>query len=144
MTADELFDKGIVFLKDNNTLGALACFEKAFEMKKAPEIQSYLAYCIALERGQITHAVYLCEAAITEDPANSVHYLNLSRILLKAKRKTDALEVLRKGISVADHPEILKLLETIGTRKRPVFRFFRRENLLNKYTGLLLSRLKLR
>ena len=34
MTADELFEKGIALLSDNNPLAALAFFEKAYTAKK--------------------------------------------------------------------------------------------------------------
>jgi len=36
MTADELFEKGIALLNDNNPLAALAFFEKAYIIKKRP------------------------------------------------------------------------------------------------------------
>ncbi len=143
-SADELFEKGVVLLKENNFLGALSCIEKAYSIRKRPEAGSYLGFCIAYERGQITEAIALCRSAIAEQPGNPVHYLNLARVYLKAKRKDDALDVLRKGISFGDNKEILSLLENVGVRKETLFPFLRRSNFLNKYAGLLLHRLKLR
>lgn len=144
MAADELFEKGVSFLKENNPLGALAYFEKAYDIRKTPEVQSYLGFCIAIERGQITEATRLCKDAIEQEPANPVHYLNLGRVYIKEKRKDEAIETLRRGLSFGDNADIRLLLESLGLRKKPVFPFLPRGNFLNKYTGLLLSRFKLR
>lgn len=144
MTTDELFEKGIALLSDNNPLAALAFFEKAYTIKKAPAIQSYLGMCIALERGKITYGLMLCNDAILQESENPVHYLNLGRIYLKAGRRVDAIETFRKGLSFGDNQEIKQILDNLGTRKKPVFPFLPRNNFLNKYAGLMLHRLKLR
>jgi len=143
-SADESFEKGIALLKENNLLGALSCMEKAYSIRKRPETGSYLGLCIAYERGQFAEAIALCQNAIAEQPKNPVHYLNLARVYLKAKRKSDALDALRKGLSSGDDKEILDLLENLGVRKKPLIPFLPRSNFVNKYTGLLLDRLKLR
>lgn len=144
MTEIELFEKGIAFLKEDNSLGALACFEKAYSIKKLPEIQSYLGFCIAVERGKITEAISLCNNAIAREPNNPVHYLNLGRIYLKTNRKAEAMDVFRKGLSIGDNEEIRVILDSLGTRKKPVFSFLPRDSFLNRYAGLILHRLKLR
>jgi len=143
-SADELFRTGLHLLDEANILGALSFFEKAHDREKSPAIQSYLGYCIAAERGQITEALKLCRAAIEEEPGNPEHYLNLGRVYLKAKRKDEAIAELRKGLSFSDNEEIRKLLDCLGLRKKPVFPFLPRNNFLNKYVGLILRRLKLR
>ncbi|KAF0144744.1 MAG: hypothetical protein FD156_1573 [Nitrospirae bacterium] len=142
--ADELFEKGLALLRDDNPLAALTCFEKAYALKKTPSLQSYLGFCIAAERGKVTEALGLCNDALAHEPDNPVHYLNLGRIYLKAGQKTDAIETLRKGLSFGENTEIHQLLENLGMRKRPVVPFLSRDNVLNKYLGLLLHRLKLR
>lgn len=142
--ADELFEKGLALLKDDNPLAALTCFEKAYTLKKTPELQSYLGFCIAAERGKITEALGLCNLALAHEPDNPVHYLNLARIYLKADKKTDTIETLRKGLSFGENAEIHQLLENLGMRKKSVVPFISRNNFLNKYLGLLLHRLKLR
>jgi len=144
MTADELFKKGIALLTDNNTLGALAYFEKAYTAKKTPSIQSYLGMCIALERGKITYGLMLCNNAILLEPGNPVHYQNLGRIYLRAGKILDAIETFRKGLLFGDNAEIKRILDSLGTRKKPVFPFLPRNNFLNKYAGLIMHRLKLR
>jgi tetratricopeptide (TPR) repeat protein len=144
MTGDKLFEQGLALLRNRNYLGALACFEKAQRVKKTPDLQSYLGLCIARERGQISEAIFLCKDAITQEPDNPVYYLNLGRVYMKAGRKADAIETLRKGLSFGDNAEIRGFLDEIGTRRNPVFSVFPRKNFLNRYLGLLLSRLKLR
>ena len=140
----ELVEKGVAFLQDNNRLAALSCFEKAYSMGKTPKLLSYLSYCIATERGQISEALKLCNEALLQEPDYPAHYLNLGRIYLHAGKKEEALSTLRKGLSYGENPVIRSLLEKIGTRNKPVFSFLPRSSYLNKYVGLLLHRLKLR
>ncbi len=140
----ELIEKGIAFLHDNDRLAALTCFDKAFVQGRSPLLMSYFSYCIATERGQIKEALKLCNDALSQEPDNPIHYLNLGRIFLHAGKGEEALSALRKGLSIGDNQMITVLLEKIGTRKKPVFPFLKRSNLLNKYAGLLLNRLKLR
>ncbi len=143
-SAEEYFKKGLQLLGEPNLLGALACFEKAHIQEKSPLIQSYLGFCIATERGQIAEALILCRAAIEADPHNPEHYLNLGRVYLKAKKKDEAIAELRRGMSFGDNQDIKALLEGLGLRKKPAFSFLARNNILNKYVGFILCRLRLR
>ena len=140
---DELIEKGIALLNANNKLAALACFDTALTMGNSPKLMSYLSYCIATERGRIQEALTLCNNALAQEPDNPLHYLNLGRIYLHAGKKNDALTALRKGLSLGDDTVIMSLLKRFGTRGKPVFPFLPRDNFLNKYTGLLLHRIKL-
>ncbi len=142
--ADELLVRGTGLLRAGNSLAALACFEKAFTIEKTPAIRSCLGLCIATERGKISEAITLCKEAIDQDPGNPLHYRNLGKVYMKAGRKTDCLEVLRKGLSCGIDPEISELLERIGMRKTPVFSFLPRRHFLNRYVGLIMRRLRLR
>jgi tetratricopeptide (TPR) repeat protein len=140
----ELTERGIALLNTDERLAALACFEKAYTKGSSPTLLSYLSYCRAMERGQIQESLKLCNEALTQEPANPVHYLNLGRIYLHAGNKDEALSSLRKGLSCGEEPTIRSLLERIGTRQKPVFPFLSRSNFLNRYIGLLLHRFKLR
>lgn len=86
----------------------------------------------------------MCHDSLEREPDNPLHYLNLGRIYLKADRKTEALEVLRRGLSHGDNQEIKQILEILGKRKKPIIPFLPRNHFLNKYIGLTLSRLQLR
>jgi len=138
------FARGVAELKEDNALAALVHFEKAVQADPKPLYLSYLGYCIARQRGQVQKGIGLCRQVMELEPEVSDHHLNLGRILLLAGNKTEALEVLREGMAVAPHPEIGKILETIGTRKPPIIGFLDRENPFNKVLGILLGRLGMR
>ncbi len=132
-------------MKIGKTLEALALFEKAFTLEpENPKLQSFLGFCIACERGKIKEAIGLCERALQADSQNIENYLNLGRVYLRAGLKTKAIETFRKGLEVDKNPEIMAELQVLGTRKKPVFPFLPRSHFLNKYLGLILSRLGLR
>ncbi len=141
---DELVQRGIQSLQQMNYLAALAYFERAYSLRKTPLAASYFALCIATERGKISDGVALCSEAIEQDPHDPRHYLNLAKIYLKAKRKPECLETLRKGLAQGEDPEIRSMLETVGVRKAPVFSFLPRRHFLNRYLGYVLRRLRLR
>ena len=140
----ELIEEGIAFLNENNRLAALSSFEKARAKNESPLLQSYLAYCIAIERGQIQKAFELCNKALAREPENPVHYLNLGRLQMHVGDKNEALTTLRKGLSHGEEPEIRVILENYGTRGKPIFPFLPRNSFLNKYIGMILHLLKLR
>jgi tetratricopeptide (TPR) repeat protein len=142
--SDELYQRGLMALQQRNSLAALAFFEKAYAIRQTPLTASHLGLCIATERGKLSDAVALCNDAIAQDPQEPRHYLNLAKVYLKAGRKTDCLDTLRKGIAQGDHPEIRLLLDTVGMRKPPVFSFLPRKHFLNRYLGFILRRLRLR
>ena len=140
----KLFDKGIKELTEGNTLSALSYFEGAFQLDETPLICSCFAFCIAKERGQIKKGISLCKDAISIEPENSSHYLNLEKIYLIEKKKEDAVYVFRKGLHYEENEQIVNELNKLGTRRPPVIPFLRRSNLLNKYLGIMLSRLGIR
>lgn len=142
--AEKLFQRGIKSVHAGDTLAALAFLEKAFRMDDSPAVSSYLAYCIAKERGQVAKAIALCEDAVKKDPSNAVHYLNLGRIYLIDRKKTAAVDAFREGLKHEMNPHIIDELHRLGLRKPPVIPFLKRSNPVNKYLGLFLSRLRLR
>ncbi|MBI4823424.1 MAG: tetratricopeptide repeat protein [Nitrospirae bacterium] len=142
--ADLLFEKGLKTLKEGNVPSALSFFEKSVSLDENPINSSYLAYCIARERGQFKKAISMCNEAIKKEPENSVIYLNLARVYLLSDKRADAIEALRKGMSCEKNQEILNELNSLGIRKPPIFRFLNRANPVNKYLGVVLKRLGLR
>ncbi|HEX8948102.1 MAG TPA: tetratricopeptide repeat protein [Dissulfurispiraceae bacterium] len=142
--AEKLFTKGVNAFSRGRTLSALAFFEKAINIESTPVCHSYLAVCIAKERGQVRKAISLCKEIIDKDPGNPVHYLNLGRIYLLAGDKTEASKAFRDGLTYGEDPQIIDELDKLVIRKPPVFPFLKRENFINKYAGLVLSTLRLR
>ena len=141
---DKLFARGLSALNNEDSLSALAYFEKAFQLESNPVYCSYFAFCLAKERGQYNKAVSLCKEAIEMEPANSTHYLNLGRIYVLLGNKPEAMQAFRQGLGHGESPQITAELDRLGARKPPVIRFLKRENPLNKYLGIFLKKLGLR
>jgi tetratricopeptide (TPR) repeat protein len=139
-----LFAQGIDAVDHGNTISALSCFEKALQIESRPIISSYFAFCIAKERGQINTAILLCTEAISKEPENSYHYLNLGRVYLVSKNKGDAVRIFREGLNYGPNEQIVHELNKLNTRKPPVFPFLKRSNPFNKYLGIILKKLHLR
>lgn len=144
VTADELFRKGLEALSNGNTIGALGSFEKALGLEDNPAFYSYFALCVAKERGQVKKAIALCEDAMKKDAENTVHYLNLGKILLRAGNQDDAIRVFREGLKYGVDPLIIDEINKLATRKPPIIPFLNRNNPINKYVGIILKRLGLR
>ncbi len=142
--AEKLFNAGLELLAQGNTLSALSCFEKAAQVEDRPVYTCHLALCIAKERGQFQLAVALCEKAIGREPQNPVHYLNLGRIFVIAGKKENAIKTFREGLRYEKDQQIIDELERLGTRKPPIVPFIRRNNPINKYLGILMTKLRLR
>lgn len=141
---ERLFKKGVELLNAGKTLSALSSFEKASRINGNLSVGSYMAFCIAKERGQLKYAVSMCEENIKKEPANSIHYLNLGRIYLLMKMREKAVLCFREGLHYEPNAQIVDELDRLGTRKKPVIPFLRRSNPLNKYLGILFRKLKLR
>jgi tetratricopeptide (TPR) repeat protein len=143
---EKLYRKGLNAIKNGNTLEALASFEKAFKLEpEKPRILSFLGLCIAYERGVVKEAISLCEKALQTEPQAVEHYLNLGKVYLKAGIKVKAIEILREGLKIDNkNPEIIAELQALGLRKKPVIPSLSRDNFINKYLGIILSKLGLR
>lgn len=138
------FERAQQELDRNNVLAALACLERALAIWNDPLWHSRFGFCIAKERGHLTRAFELCHTAIAHDPGNPLHYLYLGKTYLVAGNTYEALQAFRQGMTLGGSPEIERVLASIGTRKAPVIPFLSRDNLLNKYLGIILGRLGVR
>jgi len=146
-----------------DTLQGLIALEGAPEsLRDLPVVRSYLAYCMAKERGQYREAIRLCEAALKAEPHNPAHYLTLGRIFVLTRHKAKAMETFRRGLSndavtgaspaaesspdarAKQQAQILAEMRRLGIRKRPPFPSLPRDHALNRVTGRLLARFGLR
>lgn len=142
--AERLVTKGIEALDQGNTLSALFYFERAKKLQDNPVTSSYFAFCIAKERGQISKAIELCKEAMDKEPGNTVHYLNLGRIYLLAMRRKEAITIFKEGLNHGANQQILDELNRLGMRKTPVIPFLGRSSPINKYLGIILTKMRLR
>lgn len=140
----KLFAKGVDAIKNGDMVSALAFFERVTSIDSTPVNRSYLAFCIARERGQFKKAITMCEEALREEPENTLHYLNLGRVYILSAQRTDAMKIFREGLHHGENRDIVNELIKLGMRKPPVIPFFERENLLNRYLGIILTKLGLR
>jgi hypothetical protein len=145
-----------------STLQGLVVLESSPELCAIPTVNSYRAYCIAKERGQVREAVRLCQSALDAEPRNPIHYLNLGRVFLHAGDKSKAIATFWKGISrtpgaepgaavagplqahAREHALILEELRRLGIRKRVPFSSLRRNHPINRIAGKLLATIGVR
>lgn len=139
--AEDFFRRALEELRDDRRLKALSFFEKSYKIEKNLECGSYLGYLIAQERGRIIEGLSLCNAALDADCENPVFYLNLGRVLYKAERKVEAIQTVRRALYCGPCPEAEQWLNEAGKRRRPAFPFLPRKHFLNKYAGIIISRL---
>jgi tetratricopeptide (TPR) repeat protein len=139
-----LIEQGREALRRGDTLSALAVFEKAARGEENLSARSYLAYCIAKERGLTTKGISWCEENLGKEPENAVHFLNLGRIYLLMKNREAAIRSFREGLKYGSNDEITDELQRLGVRSAPVLSFLNRSNPLNKYLGILLKLLRLK
>jgi tetratricopeptide (TPR) repeat protein len=142
--AEILFTKGVQSLARGEWPAALACFENAARLKSTPLHNSFLALCIARERGQYKKAVSLCTEALEAEPDNSLLYLNLGKVHLLQKERDEAIRIFRLGLGRETNAQIIAELDKLGSRKPPPLSFLKRDNPLNRYLGKILTKLGLR
>ena len=135
--ANQLLVHAIHAAEQGQTLVALMELERLSMQLPAPALWSYLGYCLARERQQYRHGQGLCQQALQQDPANTLHYLNLGRIYLLAEQKAKAIQVFRHGLKLGGDRLILRELKTLGLRRAPVFPSLQRSHLFNRFAGKL-------
>lgn len=140
----EQFKKGMEAVDRGDTKVGLACLESMYEAGHDPVLASYYAVCLAKERGELQKALLLCGEAMEDDPGNSLHYLNLGRVLVAAERKREAIKAFRDGLLYGKNGLIRKELDMLGWRKPPVISGLGREHPVNKCLGKILVMLRLR
>lgn len=139
-----LFSRGVEAVERSEWPAALSCFEKAAKLQESPLTNSFLALCIARERGQFKKAIAICTEALEADPGNSLLYLNLGKIYLLQKERDEAIRIFRRGLGHEVNEQIIAELDRLGSRKPPPLSFLHRDNPLNKYLGIILTKLGLR
>lgn len=131
-------------LADRDYSSALAAIEQIPLPARTPLVKSAYALCLAEVEGNYKSSASICHEAIKKEPKNPEHYYRQGRILLMAGRKKDAIWVLRMGLRYGRHRGIIDTLGAMGIRRPPPIYFLNRSNPLNKYLGMLLTKLNLR
>jgi tetratricopeptide (TPR) repeat protein len=142
--AREMFSKGLEALERDQVFLALSCLEQAKPMRDNPLYCSSLALCLAKTRNAHDEAISLCSEAVGKECCNPTHYLHLGRILILAGEKSEAVKTFREGLKYGKDPRIIRELENLGIRRPPLFPSLDRRHPLNRFGGLLMSRLRCR
>lgn len=123
-------------------------FEEIFKGATSDaDVMSWYGVALALAGVDRLRGVTLCEAAVRRSgrdvSADLLH--NLGRAYLAVQYKKEAADALRRGASIQpDHQGIRATLKEMGVRRSPILPFLSRKNPVNKYLGLLRSRLSRR
>ena len=151
MNQDDTFLIGYAHLREANYRDALTCFRRLMAVyeedltREVPaRLLSYLGLALALGEGRFQEAVTYCTSAVKKEWDRPDFYVNLARVYCGANRRFDAVDVLYKGLNISPRdPVILLELEKLGMRRKPVFGFLERGHVLNRYLGLMISRIPL-
>lgn len=136
--------EGIEEARRGNTLIGLQLLKSSVRVPNMPEAMAWHGYCLARERKDFRNGISLCNEAKQKDPRSSDIRLALGRTYLLAGIRSSAVKTLQIGLKLDNNLEISRLLNSIGIRKPPVFRFLDRDSRFNVTSGRLFSRIGLR
>ena len=133
--ADELFNK-IRGRFPNITVG-----NESAEVTNKPKEARFLSYyglCITKVEKNATKAIPLCEKAVEKNIFHADLFCNLGKVYLQKQDRKKAYNAFIKGLSIDKrNKELINELKKMGIRKRPLFTFLPRENIINHLAGLL-------
>lgn len=144
---DRKIELGKLYLKEGNYHESLRFLREAYsgyseDEKIPPYLLSLYGYVMAMAENRIDEGIILCIRALKEEPDNSAFYLNLGRIYLKVGKKASAIKILRQGqMSDRKNREIRLELEKLGIRRKPLIAILPRRHPLNKFLGIVVSKL---
>lgn len=135
MDGAELFRLGSEALDAKDYALAQRYLQAALGKERTPNHLSQYALALAAHTREIEPSIALCQEAIKKEPKNSDHFLRLGTVYLVAGRKKEAIRIFRLGLRVGKNSTIVRWLQVLGDRKKPLIPFLSRTNPLNKYLG---------
>jgi predicted Zn-dependent protease len=144
LTTADLTARAMEAVQRGDAATALPDLEELVRRDRSPRHCSLLGFCLAMVRNETKAATALCHDAIKRDPKHPEHYYRLGQVFLIAGKKKDAIWIFRMGLRQGNSKEIIAELARLGCRRSPPLPFLGRGNPLNKYLGIILSRLGLR
>ncbi|MDP2689961.1 MAG: tetratricopeptide repeat protein [Deltaproteobacteria bacterium] len=142
MEIERVIEDGIEKARDGSYKEALGVFEEDLCFTQHPTAMSYYAVCLANVEGNYDKAISLCLMAAEKEFYNPEIYLNLGRLFLLNGQKSVAVRAFRKGLKY-DNSNMCLLgeMKKLGVRKKPVLGFLPRQNMFNRYLGMLVGRM---
>lgn len=142
MENNSVVEKGISFAREGRFFEALKVFDEDLCFTQHPTAMSYYAVSLANVEGNYDKAISLCLMAAEKEFYNPEIYWNLGRIFLLNGQKSVAVKAFRKGLKIDDtHNALLQEMRTMGLRRRPIVSFLPRQNMVNKFLGIIADRI---
>ncbi len=139
---EELFNKALKLIETGKTREALEILRKLVENMPSSiyEIEarylSYYGYLTGIVSHNYKRGIELCNEAIKREFFHPDFYLNLGRLYLDVNNRNMAVKTFYKGLKVDKKDKgLLKEINKLGIRKRPVFPFWDRQHTINKIAG---------
>ena len=141
--AEEFFRAGVTLLRRGRDKEALRAFRRARDLAPGePVFTSFYGMCLATVGGQPRDGVRMCKHAADEEFYRPELYLNLGKAQMAAGNHQAAQEAFREGLSLdPQNRAIVRELERMGIRRRPLFPFLNRRNPLNRWPGVVRHRI---
>lgn len=139
LPVDQCLKLGLALLYENKAWEALLVFKKALEKDSSnPFYLSYYGLCMAKVEKNATKALPFCERAIQKNFVRPELFCNLGMVYLLKGDRRRAHMAFKRGLSIDKaNTELLKELQKMGARNRPVFSFLSRKNVFNHLAGFL-------
>ena len=140
-------------LSRRNNKQALRILEDALqEFPEDPFIMSYFGCLTAIVEKKHEEGIKICQRALKKldpevQPAEKSFYAgfyhNLGRAYIAGGQRQSAIDAFNNGLKIdRSNHDLLWELKKLGTRKKPPIPFLSRNNLINKYIGMILAKFK--
>ena len=146
---EEALGRAVWLTRHKKYIPALETFEDQLHRLALPSddparlrYMSFYGLCIAMVHGHVDDAERHCRRAIQGCAPGADLYFNLGMVLLRDRRRREALLQFREGLAIdPDYSELRATLDRLRPRRGLTFPFLERRHPLNRFTGLLRSRL---
>ncbi len=145
------FEDVKLMLRKGHAKEAISILREA--LNKFPADSFFLSYygcLVAVAENKPKEGIKICKEALegfrTSKSVGSeffypIFYLNLGRAYLKDNNKADAIKAFKDGLQHdPENHDLLWEVTKLGKRKQPPFPFLGRSNPVNKYIGMLISK----
>ncbi len=147
----EYFEDIKLMLRKGNSKEAIGTLREALvKFPGDPFLLSYYGCLVAVTENNPKEGIKICKEALaafrTSKSVGSeffypIFYLNLGRAYLKDNNKTDAIKAFQEGLQHdPENHDLLWEVTKLGKRKQPLVPFLERSNPINKYFGMLISK----
>jgi tetratricopeptide (TPR) repeat protein len=137
------FKQGVRMLRNSRPHNALAHFRTAADLEKNnPYYISFVGVSMAQAERNWAPALELCERALSLKRNEAQLHLNLAEVYTLAGRREEALMTLDRALaSLGPLVNIKRARQKLGSRRSPALPFLDRQNVVNRYLGVVRHRI---